>query len=227
MRRRRRAARPRARATSRAARSPPRSSMRTAKSSLGPPTRVRSQGPPKIVFASASSSGLSAANVASLFGAASRSFTRNSSSLVANLTLPVSARSRSSSEAACSVRRANRPAARPAPARALAVVEQARPAFALVEEVVRTVADQHHARPLGHVPVVGDVDGQLGQRALLDPAVKYRDRRLHVERARRLRRQVNLELQLVCFHGVIVPSGAARPRGQGPWASFRAEPRRV
>ena len=109
-------------------------------------------------------------------GAARRSFTRNRSSLVANLILPVSARSFSSSDAACSVRRARsrQPLAR-RQAGALAVVEQAEAPLALVDEVVRAVADQHDARALRHVLVVGDVDRQLGQRALLDPAVEHRE----------------------------------------------------
>ena len=222
----RRAGRPRARAASRAARSV--HLMRTANSSLAPPTRASSKGPAKSVLHSASSSGLTAANVASLLGAARRSLTRNSSSLVAKLTLPASAGSRSSSAAACSVRRARSPSRSPGgQPRALAVVQQAGPALAFVHEVIGAVADQHDAGTLRHVPVVGDVDGQLGEQPLLDPAVEHRDEVLDVDGARRFGRQVNLQLQLVRFHGFRGRmgrwrSGAAGGRRSGPAAPSRA-----
>jgi hypothetical protein len=151
---------------------------------------------------SVSSSGRSAASVASLLGAASRSLTRKSSSLVAKRTLP--AEGRIALEQGRRVQRSPRQIAEPLvrrQPRALAVVQQAGPSLAFVHEVVGTVADQHHTRPLGHVPVVGDVDGQLGEQPLLDPAVEHRDEVLDVDGARRFGRQVNLQLQLVCVPG--------------------------
>ena len=53
-----------------------------------------------------------------------------------------------------------------------AAVEEAELAASLVERVDRVVTDEHDTRALGHVGVVGDVDHQLLERSLLDPAMK-------------------------------------------------------
>ena len=54
---------------------------------------------------------------------------------------------------------------------------------ALVDAVVDLVADQDHARTVGHVRVVGDVDQQARQRALLDEAVEDADERVQIDGA--------------------------------------------
>ena len=57
--------------------------------------------------------------------------------------------------------------------RLLADVEHAGAVLLVVEVDVRLVRDEHGARPVGHVVVVGDVDQQVvGQRLVADPAWK-------------------------------------------------------
>jgi hypothetical protein len=75
-----------------------------------------------------------------------------------------------------------------------AVVQQAGTPLALVQEVIGAVADQHDARALRHVQVVRDVDDELGEEVLLDPAVKHRDEGLRGNGVRRFGSDEDLEL---------------------------------
>jgi hypothetical protein len=84
---------------------------------------------------------------------------------------------------------------------ALPAVEQAEPPFPLIEEVVGGVADQDHARSVMHVPVVGDVDHELVEHAIFDPAVKHRDEALELDI---LNREV-LDLNLGGIHRDLCP----------------------
>ncbi len=84
--------------------------------------------------------------------------------------------------------------------RALPVVEEAEPPLALVHEIVRTVTNESHAGPLGHVRVVGDVDEELGERVLLDPAMKDGNECVELHGPRRLGGDEDLELELLRIH---------------------------
>ena len=136
--------------------------IRTANSSFGPPARASSNGPANSVLQSASSSGRSAANVASRVRRgeavvhAEQELVGRELDLAGQRQVLLQQRRR--------VQRAPRQIAQPLGRRqagALAVVEQAGAPLALVEEVVRAVADQDDARALRDVLVVGDVDRQL------------------------------------------------------------------
>ncbi len=58
---------------------------------------------------------------------------------------------------------------------ALVDEEQAELAAAAIESVIHLVADQHDVRAVGDVGVVHDVDHELVENALTDPAVEDRD----------------------------------------------------
>ena len=59
-----------------------------------------------------------------------------------------------------------------------AVIANSHAVIGVVHAVVGFVADQHDPRPGGHVAVIGDVEQQLRTRAILNPAVKYRNQPL-------------------------------------------------
>src|SRR6185295_6397312 len=86
-----------------------------------------------------------------------------------------------------------------APARpALAGVEEAQRPFAGVHAVVGLVGDEHHARALRQMAVVGDVHEHPLHRLLLDPAVIDGDERVQADRGGVL--GVELDAELVQVH---------------------------
>src|SRR5204863_9226958 len=86
-----------------------------------------------------------------------------------------------------------------APARpALPGVEEAQRPFAGVHAVVGLVGDEHHARALRQVAVVGDVHEHPLHRVLLDPAVIDGDERVQADRGGVL--GVEFDAELVQVH---------------------------
>ena len=86
------------------------------------------------------------------------------------------------------------------------------------------MGDQHDAGAVMHVAVVRDVDQQLIERALLDPAVIQRDEIVQRERFRPLGRY--LDAEPVQVHGA-VQTVAGVPVGFGGSAAWRCSSRRA
>jgi hypothetical protein len=174
---------------------------RTEKRSFGLPAGETSDGPAKILRASASRSCSTDAKVDSFFGGREAIVDPESSSSVAKRSFPESAGSRS--KRLGRVRRPPREVGEAIGWRrtgSFAVVEEPEPAFALIHEVIRAVADEHDAGALRHLEVIGDVEDQLREHPVFDPAVKYRNERLPVDGSRRIRGDEDFELEFLRVH---------------------------
>jgi hypothetical protein len=84
-----------------------------------------------------------------------------------------------------------------------------------VDAVVDVVSDQDHAGAFGDVRIVGDVDQEPGQRALLDEAVEDREEGVQIDRGGGIRRGEELDGDALRLHGVWIFRQASAGEGGG------------